>query len=870
MRNYAGGERTWAKALLAAAVAMALLATTVSLAVAAASRSAPMSADWQSAGRYVVATGSVRMPAGAPAQGWRVVLQEKMHGRSYLSRATSDLTAEGSSSSFLVSWRAQSQALSSVVMRVAVFEGHRLVSHSLWRRIAIKHSFSLKTVMRRRTVVVVPSVLSSISGQPAGDQTAVLRPGAKVPTVGAVIVADPSAAAPTGLFATVTAIARLPDGSVRLTTRPAALNEAFSTFRAELGGSLAELASQTGRDARAHAAAAVGFKCNTSGAITPSLSLDLSKFIVSAELDTSAASPYLEFSLLASPEVTLGLQTSGATKCVATFPKQERKIWGPLFVSYQPIVTLEADGSVKLTYAWHPFFSYVLARGRGQDRDERLFNSHGTLTLSGQVHAHARLQVDASVSLAGRAGLEGSITPHVDATGTVVATPPPSRACLTATGAVDYELNAFADVFVAHWSFTLAKGDFLSGTIFNGCTTLTGSGGGSTGSSGGGGGTGGSGPGGGGSGGSGPGEGPGNGGETTSRHSIGAGERDSCALVAGGHIKCWGENWDGQLGDGKDREPSVPNPVEVLSLEGGTEVALGSVHSCALVAGGHVKCWGEDSYGQLGNGEEVNDIPTPVEVTGLAGATQIALGSDHSCALVAGGHVKCWGENHFGELGDGEYVDSATPVEVTGLAGATQIVLGGGHSCALVAGGHVKCWGNGRFGELGNGEYIDEATPVEVAGLAGATQIVLGTEASCALMASGHITCWGENNDGQLGNGKSSELAVPSPVEVIGVAGATKIALGVYDACAVVAGGHVQCWGDNYSGQLGNGKHGEEAIVSPVEVASLEGVTDIVLGGQHSCAMVTGGHVKCWGSNRSGELGDGKSGEEAIPNPVEA
>jgi hypothetical protein len=438
------------------------------------------------------------------------VLQEKaLHGGRYLNRATSDLATEGSSGSFLVSWPAELHTAKSVVMRVAIFDGHRLIAHSLARHIAIKPSFSLDLMMRRQTVVVAPSALLSISGPPAGDQTAVLRPGAKVPAVGAVIVADPSAAAPSGLFAAVTAIVRLPEGRVRLATRPAPLNEAFSIFRAEFGGTLAELASQTGHDARARTAVAAGFKCNTSGAITPSLSLDLSKFIVSAELDTSVVAPYFAFSLLASPDVTLGLRASGGTKCVATFPKQERKIWGPLFVSYQPIITLEADGSVNLTYAWHPFFSYILARGRGQDLDDRMFNNHGTLTLSGEVHAHARLQVNTSVSLAGRAGLEGSITPHVDATGTVTATPPPARACLTATGAVDYELDAFADVFVAHWHFELAKGDFLSGTIFTGCTSLTS---GSGGNAGGGGGGDGSGAGGGGSGGGGGSSGTGGGG----------------------------------------------------------------------------------------------------------------------------------------------------------------------------------------------------------------------------------------------------------------------------------------------------------------------------------------------------------------------
>ena len=339
---------------------------------------------------------------------------------------------------------------------------------------------------------------------------------------------------------------------------------------------------------------------------------------------------------------------------------------------------------------------------------------------------------------------------------------------------------------------------------------------------------------------------------------ISAGLVHSCALVDG-RVLCWGSNQMGEVGQGPTIGAVWYGPVEVAGLWGVTAISAGGSahpfdsrpgggHSCAL-AGGRAWCWGGNYYGQLGDGTDV-DVDSclsaappatcsrsiPVEVKDLSGVTAISTGGDDTCA-VAGGRAWCWGDNQYGQLGNGTTEDSSTPVEVQGLSGVIAISTGGNDTCA-VTGGRVLCWGQ----MLG-------WTPVEVAGLSGVTAISVGFVHACAI-ADGRVLCWGNNEAGQLGDGTTVSRA--TPVEVQSLSGATALDAGLGHTCAV-AGGRAWCWGSNWSGQLGNGTTNDSS--TPVEVAGLSGLTAISAGGwDHTCAMA-GGRAWCWGSDWGGKLG---------------
>jgi alpha-tubulin suppressor-like RCC1 family protein len=376
-----------------------------------------------------------------------------------------------------------------------------------------------------------------------------------------------------------------------------------------------------------------------------------------------------------------------------------------------------------------------------------------------------------------------------------------------------------------------------------------------------------------------------------------AGTSHSCALVQNGEVRCWGYNGFGQLGDGTTTNRLSPVPVLKSpggpALTGVQALTLNGHHSCALVSGGEVRCWGDNGYGQLGDGtttQRLSPVPVLQSPGGLplTGVQALALGGWHNCALLNGGEVRCWGSNTVGQQGDGTTTDHLTPVPVLEspggppLTGMQAIALGAAHSCAWVRGGEVRCWGWNDFGQLGDGTITQRLSPVPVLQspgglpLTGVQAIVLGGEHSCALLSGGEVHCWGRNEYGQLGDGTTEDWLTPVPVlQSPGgprLTGVQAPELGLFHSCALVNGSEVRCWGRNDSGQLGDGT--TEGRLTPVPVLLSPGLTPMIgvqplaLGGWHSCALVSEGEVQCWGQNLDGQLGDGTVTNQPSPVPV--
>lgn len=313
--------------------------------------------------------------------------------------------------------------------------------------------------------------------------------------------------------------------------------------------------------------------------------------------------------------------------------------------------------------------------------------------------------------------------------------------------------------------------------------------------------------------------------------SVDGGYQHSCAATATGDVWCWGYNRWGQLGD--DSTSSRNTPVAVSGLSDAIAVAAGGNHSCALLADGSVWCWGHGYHGQLGQGAFA-ETDVPVQAAGIAGASAIAVGDNHSCAIVGSGAVKCWGRNHKGQLGNGA-VDPdpgvAGAVDVFGIDAAIALSAGADHTCALIEGGAVNCWGHGGYGNLGDGLGQDSAVPVTVSGIADATAIASGDFHNCAIREDGTMSCWGYNYFGTVGDG-SNRNNRNAPVAVVGVVEVTAIAAGGEHSCARVRTDpvNVMCWGHGTFGQLGTGQVGG-AYETPVPSFVLGGPLDTVFGG---------------------------------------
>ena len=337
---------------------------------------------------------------------------------------------------------------------------------------------------------------------------------------------------------------------------------------------------------------------------------------------------------------------------------------------------------------------------------------------------------------------------------------------------------------------------------------------------------------------------------------VSAGNNSTCAVTAGGGVVCWGWNYYGQLGDGTKSDRSIPTPVSGLSI-GVQAVATGGSHACALTSGGGVVCWGSNANGQLGDGTTTERL-TPTLVAGLSsGVVAIAVGGHHSCALTSEGAAWCWGLNYYGQVGDGTTTNRLSPTPVSGLsANVTSIVAASAHTCAVMTGGTAKCWGVNGQGQLGDGTTTNRPSPTTVSGLpAGVSSLAAAAYHTCAVTTDGAAECWGYNYTGQLGDGTTTDRLTPTPVSGLSI-GVLAMTAGTQHSCALTTGGGASCWGYNSTGQLGDGTATDRLTPTPVTGLS-SGVQALVAGTNHTCALTTGGDATCWGGNEYGQLGDG-------------
>jgi alpha-tubulin suppressor-like RCC1 family protein len=322
----------------------------------------------------------------------------------------------------------------------------------------------------------------------------------------------------------------------------------------------------------------------------------------------------------------------------------------------------------------------------------------------------------------------------------------------------------------------------------------------------------------------------------------------------------WGQNLFRQLGDGTTNAFSYV-PVTVSGLHFVAAVAAGGRHSLALIAGGTVDAWGDNEYDQLGSGPGgVATSNVAVAVPGLTGVKAISAGANHSLALLANGTVMAWGDDESGQLGIGSTKESEVPTAVKGLTGVKAISAGANHSLALLSSGTVMAWGENESGQLGTGNLKSSSVPVAVKGLTGVSAISAGSNFSLALLSNGTVEAWGNDEYGQLANGSIGEESLSDvPVQVGTLTGVTAVAAGAQHGLALMGDHTVVAWGEDGSGELGNGTI-QTRQETPVAVSGLSNVAAISAGSQDSVALLGSGAVMAWGVNDWGTLGDGVIG----------
>ena len=363
---------------------------------------------------------------------------------------------------------------------------------------------------------------------------------------------------------------------------------------------------------------------------------------------------------------------------------------------------------------------------------------------------------------------------------------------------------------------------------------------------------------------------------------------ESSAITSKGRIFTWGSS---QL---------VPIEMNIFSIkikriylpisESTLKLCSGSLYSSLVTTEGRVFSWGLNNYGQIGDGT-TTDRYVPTEITNnfnlQAGekVVNLAIGREHSSAITSNGRVFSWGRNNYGQLGDGTTTDRYVPTEIThlfNLEGSEKVVsiyLGNSFSSAITSNGRVFTWGSNNNGQIGDGTTTDRYVPTEIThqfNLESDEKVIslgLGNNHSSAITSNGRLFTWGENSFGQLGNGSTTATNVPTEItHQFNLQTGDKIvsiSLGYLHSSAITSNGRLFTWGANYSGQLGDktltNRHVPKEITYNFDLRSGDKIASVVLGGYHSSAITSNGRIFTWGSNGSGQLGNGTTTNKSIP-----
>lgn len=333
--------------------------------------------------------------------------------------------------------------------------------------------------------------------------------------------------------------------------------------------------------------------------------------------------------------------------------------------------------------------------------------------------------------------------------------------------------------------------------------------------------------------------------------SVAVGADYTCGRSNGGVLKCWGNGSFGQLGDGSTSGRYVPS--HVATAKKFDFVSTGTSHTCAIEQGtGRLFCWGLNNFGQLGDGSTI-DRGTPVAVDPATSYKEVAVALNSTCGLTTSGLVRCWGSGASGQIGNGSTSNSPTPITIDGAVSYASISAGKQSVCGVTVSGALKCWGSNIAGKLGDGTTTNRTSPVEIAASGYKSVSVGAGNTTCATTTTDIARCWGENTFSQIGDGTSTDRLTPTLVS--GAIPFTRIAVGSRHVCGLANDQRLYCWGDNTVGTLGDATSVTRSTPTLIDAAAR--YTHIAAALSNTCGISDGGQLKCWGSNMSGQIGIG-------------
>lgn len=327
---------------------------------------------------------------------------------------------------------------------------------------------------------------------------------------------------------------------------------------------------------------------------------------------------------------------------------------------------------------------------------------------------------------------------------------------------------------------------------------------------------------------------------------------DDAAPPQASNLWAWGRGDTGALGNGTLITQSVPAVVGAGTPTTWTDASAGFAHTCAVNGDGTGWCWGDNYWGELGDGTTTNrDIPARVGFENWW--VSISAGGGHTCGIRNTGELVCWGRNDEGQIGDGTTTQKTEPEPVGRDLDWASVSAGSGlHTCAIKTNGTLWCWGDNRLGTLGDGTFIDRPAPVQIGTDSDWTSVSAGAYQTCGVRGTGMLWCWGWNGFGQLGDGTTTDRNVPTQIGT--AADWAHVSTGAYHTCGLRTTGGLWCWGRNFEGAVGDGTTDDRW--SPTQVGTDTNWVDAAAGAGHSCGVRMDGTLWCWGWNLFGELGD--------------